>query len=175
MSVWVCLIYRVFLKLVKSRYIYFFKIFIYFGNGQKYLNFQYFYLNCFTLCTICHEVVILDRIKNIYRLSKDTTATIWISVQEEGFWYIIGINTFSKQRRFFCFCIRSCPYLIDCHRHEDFQYSLAIWQGYHHMHSSSQQKQYMEWSMGQKGYKHKTSSTGKVKDGREKTQQSTVT
>ena len=35
------------------------------------------------------------------------------------------------------------------------------------MHSSSPKKQYRELSMGQKVNKHKTSSTGKVKDGRE--------
>ena len=31
--------YIIVLKPAKSRYIHFFKIFIYFGNGQKYLNF----------------------------------------------------------------------------------------------------------------------------------------
>ena len=30
--------------------------------------------------------------------------------------------------------------IVVCHRHEDGQYSLAVWPGFHHMHSSSQQK-----------------------------------
>ena len=98
--------------------------------------------------------------------SKDTMETIWISVQEEGFLYLIGVNRFSKQWSFL-FCIISWPSLIAYHRNEDCQYSLAILQGSHHMHSSSQQKQYREWSMGQKGNRNKTSSTGKEKDGRE--------
>ena len=58
--------YRFFLKPAKSRYIYFFKIFIYFGNGQKCLNFQYSYLNFFTSCTLLHEVVMIERIIKIF-------------------------------------------------------------------------------------------------------------
>ena len=103
--------------------------------------------------------------KNHHR-SKDTTATTLISVWEEGFLYIIGVDGFSKQWGFFC--IRSFPSLIAWKRHEDGQYILAVWPGCHQMHSNSQQKQYMEGSTKHEEDKHKTSSTGKVKDGREK-------
>ena len=34
------------------------------------------------------------------------------------------------------FCIRSCPYLIACCRHEDGQYSVAVWPGFHHINSN---------------------------------------
>ena len=77
-------------------------------------------------------------------------------------------------RRFFC--IRSCPYVVECYRHEDDQYILAVLQGYHHIHSNSKQKQYKaklliraeiwiitgsdQWIRKKK---HKTSSISKVK------------
>ena len=56
------------MKPAKIRYIHFFKIFIYFGNGQKYLKIQYFYLNYFTLCALLHEVVIIERINKIFKI-----------------------------------------------------------------------------------------------------------
>ena len=48
--------------------IYFFKIFIYSGNGQKCLNFLNSHLNFFTLSTLLHEVVMRERVTKIFTI-----------------------------------------------------------------------------------------------------------
>ena len=66
------------------------------------------------------------------------------------------------------------PFVIAYYSHEYYQSILYVWRGCYHIHSNTlkNQKNYMrhtlynsEWSMEQEENKHKTNSTGKVKDG----------
>ena len=75
--------------------------------------------------------------------SNNTKTTTWIYLEELGFYFLYKSIDLVSNGEDIIFCIRSCPYLIACYRHEDGQYRLAVWPGFHHMHSKIQQKQYM--------------------------------
>ena len=76
------------------------------------------------MCTVLNEVVFFEII------NEKLTIEVKIIRQQHTFLfqmkglYVIGVDVFSKQWDFFC--VRTCPYLIACQRHEYEQYNLGV-------------------------------------------------